>query len=59
MRLALTAAFLLAMIVLVGCDQNQFSTVIVTAQVAKTLNPESNTASVLVGTASPARRTKS
>jgi hypothetical protein len=51
MRLALTTAFLLAMIVLVGCDQNQFSTVIVTAQVAKTLSPESNTASVLVGTA--------
>jgi hypothetical protein len=50
-RLALTAALLLAVVTLVGCDQNQFSTVIVTAQVARTLNPESNTASVLVGTA--------
>jgi hypothetical protein len=47
------------MVALTGCDQTQFSTVIVTAQVIKTLNPESNTASVLVGTASPAKRTKS
>jgi hypothetical protein len=45
------AAFLLVVVALVGCDHDQFSTVIVTAQVAKTLNPESNTASVLVGTA--------
>ena len=41
----------LALFVGTGCDESQFSTVIVTAQVAKTLNPESNTVSVLVGTA--------
>jgi hypothetical protein len=51
MKLALTAALLLAMVAVFGCDESQFSTVIVTAQVAKTLNPESNTVSVLVGTA--------
>jgi len=51
MRLTFAAAFLLALVALIGCDQSKFSTVIVTAQVAKTLNPESNTASVLVGTA--------
>jgi hypothetical protein len=36
---------------LVGCDLSEFSTIIVTAQVAKTLNPESNTASILIGKA--------
>jgi hypothetical protein len=51
MRLTFAAAFLLAIVALTGCDESQFSTVIVTAQVAKTINPESNTASVLVGTA--------
>jgi len=39
------------MVAVINCDETQFSTVIVTAQVAKTLNPESNTASVLIGTA--------
>jgi len=33
-----------------GCGE-QFSTIVVTAQVAKTLDPESNTASILVGKA--------
>jgi len=51
MRHLLTATLLLSVVALVGCDESQFSTVIVTAQVAKTLNPQSNTASVLVGTA--------
>jgi hypothetical protein len=40
----------LGFLLLAGCEE-QFSTVIVTAQVAKTLNPESNTASILIGTA--------
>ena len=51
MKPAFAAACLLAVAALIGCDQNQLSTVIVTAQVARTINPESNTASVLLGTA--------
>ena len=51
MRFAFPAALLLALVAVIGCDESTFSTVIVTAQVAKTLNPESNTASVLIGTA--------
>ncbi len=51
MRLAFVTVSLLAIVALTGCEESQFSTVIVTAQVAKTLNPESNTVSVLVGTA--------
>lgn len=51
MKLTLTAAALLSAVALIGCDRTKFSTVIVTAQVARTLNPESNTASVLAGTA--------
>lgn len=34
-----------------SCDLAEYSTIIVTAQVAKTLDPESNTASILVGKA--------
>jgi hypothetical protein len=47
------ACWLLAVaaVFMTGCDQESFSTIVVTAQVAKTLNPESNTASILVGKA--------
>lgn len=51
MRLLLTAAAALALVVGLACDETSFSQVIVTAQVAKTLGPESNTASVLLGRA--------
>ncbi len=51
MRATLIAAACLAALAGTACDEAQFSTVIVTAQVAKTLYPESNTASVLLGRA--------
>jgi hypothetical protein len=38
-------------LLLAACDSTRFSTLVVTAQVAKTLDPESNTASILVGEA--------
>ncbi len=50
-RLLGLGALCFGFVLLAGCDESQFSTIIVTAQVAKTLNPESNTASILVGTA--------
>jgi hypothetical protein len=51
MRRLLPAAAVLALVAGLGCDETSFSQVIVTAQVVKTLGPESNTASVLLGKA--------
>jgi hypothetical protein len=45
---------LVAVALIAGCDIAEFSTIIVTAQVVRTLDPESNTASVLVGKATVA-----
>jgi hypothetical protein len=41
----------LSAFLLPGCDLSEYSTIIVTAQVAKTLDPQSNTASILIGKA--------
>jgi hypothetical protein len=38
-------------VLLCGCDADKFSTLVITAQVARTMSPESNTASVLLGEA--------
>jgi len=55
-RLLLIALPAVGLLVLpfAGCDQSEFSTTIVTAQVVKTLGIESNTASVLIGKATVA-----
>lgn len=45
---------LAAIALLAGCGIAEFSTIIVTAQVVRTLDPESNTASVLIGKATVA-----
>ncbi|MFO7650798.1 MAG: hypothetical protein R6X13_05605 [bacterium] len=45
------AGLLVALLAGTGCDEASFSQVVVTAQVVKTLGPESNTASVLLGKA--------
>jgi hypothetical protein len=51
-RRALSLCTLVVVTVLLSsCDLNELSTIIVTAQVAKTLDPASNTASILVGKA--------
>jgi len=50
-RRFLPAFIILALLLVPSCDELEWSTIIVTAQVAKTLDPESNTASVLVGKA--------
>ena len=47
----LSLALLVALVLVPACDELSWKTLVVTAQVAKTLDPESNTASILVGEA--------
>lgn len=44
-------AFVVLSLALLGCGESEFSTLVVTAQVARTLNPGSSTVSVLLGKA--------
>ncbi len=44
-------AALLVLVLAAGCEVDKYSTLVITGQVAKTLSPESNTASILLGEA--------
>ncbi|MBM3322008.1 hypothetical protein FJY69_00775 [candidate division WOR-3 bacterium] len=45
------ALLALGLVLAAGCEVDKYSTLVVTGQVAKTLSPESNTASILLGEA--------
>jgi hypothetical protein len=51
MRAAVAILLGLMMCSSLTCDETEFSTLVLTGQVAKTLNPESNTATILLGKA--------